>query len=130
MGLKATIAAAVDTAIAAVDDLAVTITYHKITIGGYDVDTDADALTTVNVTVTGILYSGKDVEQDSVRRLTFAQSKNTSTDETRVLIGANSLPAYTPKTTDRMTIGGKLYEIFGMIPIPGNPAWIFQVRYV
>lgn len=128
MGLAQTLKDAVDTAFIALDDLPLAVTYTKVTLGAYDVDADAQARTEVDVSVRGVMYNGKDIEQDSVRRLTSAQSKNTTTDEEFLIIPAVDLPSYTPKMTDFVTVGGEKWEIWAKIPIPTNPAWILKVR--
>lgn len=128
MVLAQTLKDAVDSVFTALDDIPTNITYVKVTIGAYDPDADQQTLTTTNVSVQAIIYNGRDVDQDSVRRLTVAQGKHTNTDETRVLILASDLPAYTPKLTDYLLIGGAKWEIYGMLPVPSNPCWILQVR--
>jgi len=128
MVLAQTLKDAVDAVFTALDDIPENITYVKVTIGSYDPEEDTQTLTTVNVAVQAIIYNGRDVDQDSVRRLTIAQGKHTDTDETRVLIPASELPAYTPKLTDHLLISGVKWEIYGMLPVPSNPCWILQVR--
>lgn len=128
MGLKQTLRDAVDAAFAAIGDIALTITYVKVTVGAYDEDTDQPTLTTTNVTIQCVLYNGKDVDQDSVWRLTSAQSKHTATDETRALLPASTLASYKPKLSDYLLIDGVKYEIFGILPVPSDPCWILQVR--
>lgn len=128
MGLKQQLLDGVTAAFTALGDIPSTVSYTKVVLGAYDVDADAQALTQTTVTVKGVMYNGKDMEQDSVRRLTSAQSKNTVTDETFVIIPASDLPSYTPTLRDHMTIDGVKWEIFGIVPVPTNPCWIFKVR--
>lgn len=128
MALAQTLKSAVDTIFTALDDIPLTITYVKVTLGSYDLDTDLPATTLVNVTIKAVVYNGKDIEQDSIWRLTSAQSKHTNTDETYALLPASTLGSYRPKNTDYLMIEGEKWEIYGKIPVPSNPCWILKVR--
>jgi len=128
MALAQTLRDAVDTAFAAIEDIAIDITYVKVTVGAYDVVTDEQSLTTVNVACQAVMYNGRDMEQDSVWRLTSAQAKHSHSDDTRVLIPASTLGAYKPKTEDYLMIDGAKWEIYNILPVPSNPCWILQVR--
>lgn len=128
MALAQTIRDAVDAAFVALDDIPLSIVYTKVALGAYDVAADSQARTETDVTVQGVMYNGKDIEQDAVRRLTSAQSKNSVTDETFVLIPASDLPAYTPTLNDYITVDGEKWEIWAMVPVPTNPCWILKVR--
>jgi len=128
VGLAADLKDAVDTAFTALDDIPLSVTYTKVTLGAYDVDADSQARTEINVSVQGVMYNGRDIEQDAVRRLTSAQSKNSVTDETFLLIPGNDLPGYTPTLNDYVTIAAEKWEIWAMVPVPTNPCWILKVR--
>lgn len=128
MAMSDDIADAIDGGLVALGDLVPDVTYHKVTVGSYDPETNTRSNVTTNVTISAVLYNGRDIEQDSVRRLTSAQSKHSNTDDYFLLFTKNELPAYTPKKTDSVTIDGVLYEIYGTVPVPGNPIWILKVR--
>lgn len=128
MGLAQTLMDAVDTAFDALDDIPLAVTYTKVALGVYDVDADSQARTETEVSVRGVMYNGKDIEQDAVRRLTSAQSKNTTTDETFLLIPASELPSYTPNMMDFVLIDDEKWEIWAKVPVPTNPCWILKIR--
>ena len=128
MALKQTLRDAVDAVFAGLDDIPLDITYVKVTVGAYDIDNDVPGVTTTNVAIQAILYNGKDIEQDSIWRMTSAQAKHTHTDETYVLLPASTLGSYKPKTTDYLMIEGEKYEIYGKVPVPSDPCYILKVR--
>ena len=118
MPLSDTLSDAVDAIIAGLDDLPVTATYHRITLGAYVSATDSHGTTQVNTTITGVFYRSKADEQD--------WRKVVATDAKFLIPGSEV--AFIPSETDKVTIAGVLYGIVRVARIPGDPAFILTLR--
>lgn len=123
MSLKATLANAVDKAMAALDDVPLAISYYSVTTGGYNVATDSVTRTETLISCQGLRYKSKIETQDW---------KKTELDETKILIAGSvfSAVAVVPKEDDYMVVEGTKYEIKNIRPAPTNALYVFVVRAV
>lgn len=121
MGLAETLLAAGTTAITALGNVALDITYVSVAAGTYDVDTDSYASTETSLSVKGIKYKSQEQNQDY---------KKTVLEQTKILIAGEALASITPKESDYMIIAGVRYEIKEIKPAPVNAVFVFIVRQV
>jgi len=123
MSLKAILSNAVDKAMAALDDVPLTISYYSVVTGGYSVATDSINVTETLISCQGIKYKSKVETQDW---------KKTELDETKILIAGSvfSAAGISPKEDDYMLVEGVKYEIKNIRPAPTNALYVFVVRAV
>lgn len=123
MDLKATLAKAVTTAVTAIGTVAATISYHRVSVTGYDVATDSNTVTDVVISCKGVVYKSKVETQDY---------KKTDLIQTKVLISGEvfSQAGFVPDEQDYMVIAGVKYEIKSIMAIPSDAGFIFVVRAV
>lgn len=113
-----------DAATKAVDALGTvpkTVSYYAVTVGTYNVNNDAPAITTKLFTVKGVVYKSK-VENNDKKQIELIQTK--------VLIAGQAFGTTQPKEDDYMVIDGVKYEILSIFPAPQDAAIVFNVRAV
>lgn len=130
MGIKQTVRDAVTTAIAAIGDLADTITYESVALGSYNPTTDAMTSTNTTKTVSGLVYNEADAELDGLidRTSTSGRAAGQMRNVKFVLIAGDALDPVVPKEADYMTILTVRYEVVAISAIPGQAGYIFTVR--
>lgn len=123
MGLKETLAGAVVSAVGALGNVAKDVAYHRITVGGYDVSTDANVVTDATHNVKGVMYKEKVETQDY---------KRTDLLQTKVLIAGKVFSdlGFEPDEQDYMVIETVRYEIKLITVAPSEACYVFTVRAV
>jgi len=124
MGLKSTIANAINTAFVALgessaDGLQVSTNYYQVTsLGSYDpvagTKTPVEALTTFE----SIFYSARNREIDGIKILV---------DDKRLIFPQTRL-TFTPTHDDRVEIGSDKYNIVNVIQDPAEATWQLWIR--
>lgn len=119
MGLRETLQAAVVTAITAIDNIAVSVVYSRVTsVGTYDPVTDSQTPVVSNTTLDGFLYKEKELTQDY---------KSSVQKDQKLLLAATTL-GFVPSETDYVTISSVRWEITGIRIVPGDCAYILTIR--
>ena len=120
MGLAATIASAVTAAFQTVDDLKKTVTYRKITAGGYDAATDTFGDTVTDTILTDVVVT-KPTERD------YEWFPATDVATKKLIIRAAPL-GFEPELKDKVVIDTIEYEVMRSVSVPGSSIYIVFVQ--
>lgn len=118
MGLSATLQDAVVTIMGAIGDIAVDVTYHRVTTGSYNASTDTQTVTTSETTLKGFFYKAKE-DTDDYQRVTAKD---------RRLLLAGSTLGFVPSEKDYLYISSVKYEITQVKILPGGAGYILFIR--
>lgn len=123
MGLREILADAAVKGVAALGNAADDISYYRVAVTGYDVNTDTNVSAETLLQCKGAVYKSKVETQDY---------KRTDLEETKVLIAGKVFAdaGIEPDEQDYMIIKGVRYEIKNIRPAPTNAVWVFTVRAV
>ena len=118
MGLKQTLEDAVDAIMTGLGDLTKSITYNRVTMGAYNPETDSHGETVVATTFPAVFY--REQQEDLTwRKVIYQHAK---------LLIPGSKVSFEPKQNDYVTIDGQRWEVFDVKKLPGDVAFILQIR--
>lgn len=114
MSLKAIIQKARDAAFTAAGDTKLAVTYLQAGTVGYNTGTGAATLNDTSISATAVIASYTATERSP---MAFRDG------ERRFVFKREELPGITPSQSDRITEGGRTWQVLGFIEDPAEAVW-------